>query len=133
MLTEWPLLGDGLDDFVCIDAAGNAYLSINQGDGTASKLPSFRHVTGLDGENKIKETEGFKQDLIRMADIDWDGRGEYLVIDNGGNIRAWRNGWVNDFPKYWEPLGTRFGAKGQDTITSVNLLDLNGDGRADWL
>lgn len=68
-----------------------------------------------------------------MADIDGDGRGDYLAIDDGGNIQAWRNGWVDDIPKYWQSLGKRFDAKGKGNITGVRMLDINGDGRADWL
>ncbi|KAK1239333.1 hypothetical protein MKX07_008821 [Trichoderma sp. CBMAI-0711] len=121
---------DGLDDIVCVDPDGNAYLSINQGDGTATKPPTFKRVSAT---AKIRDTVGFKQNRIRFADIDGDGRGDYLALDDHGNIQAWRNGWVDDIPKYWESLGTRFLAKGKDTIDGVRMLDINGDGRADWL
>ncbi|KAL2859212.1 hypothetical protein BJX68DRAFT_252247 [Aspergillus pseudodeflectus] len=121
---------DGLDDLVCIAENGDAYLSINQGDGTDGKPPTFKRVseTAL-----IKRNEGFARWRIRIADIDGDGRGDYLAIDNEGNIHAWRNGWVDDIPKYWQPLGIRFTGKHKGNITGVRMVDINGDGRADWL
>ncbi|KAJ0423300.1 hypothetical protein BJY00DRAFT_310430 [Aspergillus carlsbadensis] len=121
---------DGLDDLVCIAENGDAYLSINQGDGTDSKPPTFKRASG---SALIKKNEGFARSRIRIADIDGDGRGDYLAIDNGGNIHAWRNGWVDDIPKYWQPLGTRFTGKHKGNITGVRMVDINGDGRADWL
>lgn len=73
-------IADGLDDLVCIDPDGNLYLSINQGDGSASKPPTFKRVSAT---AKIKNTEGFKQDRIVLADIDGDGRGDYCHLDDG--------------------------------------------------
>ncbi|KAI4602200.1 hypothetical protein KJ359_009438 [Pestalotiopsis sp. 9143b] len=120
------LNADGFDDFVCINAEGNMYAGINQRDGTASAPPTFRDI-GL-----IKTNEGYAQDRVRLADIDGDGRADYCVIvDDAGNVRCWRNGWVDDAPAYWEPLGIRFQASGD--IRGIRFEDLNGDGRDDAL
>ncbi|KAF4412991.1 Multidomain esterase [Colletotrichum fructicola] len=121
---------DGLDDLVCIDPDGNLYLSINQGDGSDSKPPTFKRVSTT---AKIKDTEGFKQDRIVLADIDGDGRGDYCHLDDGGNVWCWRNGWVDDIPEYWQALGLRFTAKGMGDVHGVRFEDINGDGRDDWL
>ncbi|KXH49449.1 hypothetical protein CSIM01_03737 [Colletotrichum simmondsii] len=120
--------GDGLDDMVCIDSKGNAYLSINNGDGGRGvRPPTFRHL-GL-----IKSTETSSRDNVRMADIDGDGRGDYLVIDKLGTVTAWRNGWVDDKPKYWQALGVRWEDQYTRDIKGVQFHDINGDGRDDWL
>ncbi|KAJ3941997.1 uncharacterized protein N0V96_007482 [Colletotrichum fioriniae] len=120
--------GDGLDDMVCIDSKGNAYLSINNGDGSRGvRPPTFRHL-GL-----IKSTETSSRDNVRMADIDGDGRGDYLVIDKLGTVTAWRNGWVDDKPKYWQALGVRWEDQYTRDIKGVQFHDINGDGRDDWL
>ncbi|KAH7129387.1 family 3 carbohydrate esterase [Dactylonectria estremocensis] len=110
---------DGLDDVVCIGPEGNLYLSINQGDGdrVAGKPPTFKFL------DKIKENEGYAQDRVGLADIDGDGRSDYGILDDGGNVHFWRNGWVNDKPEYWQSLGLR----------GVRFEDINGDGRDDWL
>ncbi|KAM0544199.1 hypothetical protein ACHAPJ_011950 [Fusarium lateritium] len=122
---------DGLDDFVCITANGDAYLSINRGDGNraAGKSPTFRHV------GKIKSNEGADRDHVVLADIDGDGRGDYGTLDAMGNVRFWRNGWVNDIPQYWQDLGRRFDNTGLGSYAGVRFEDINGDGRDDamWM
>ncbi|KAF7549363.1 hypothetical protein G7Z17_g6445 [Cylindrodendrum hubeiense] len=120
---------DGLDDIVCIGPEGNLYLSVNQGDGdrAAGKPPTFKFL------DKIKENEGALQARVRIADIDGDGRGDYGVIDDSGNIRFWRNGWVDDKPEYWQALGVRSSDNDVKDIKGIRFTDLNGDGRDDFL
>ncbi|OQE36040.1 hypothetical protein PENCOP_c012G03701 [Penicillium coprophilum] len=118
---------DGLDDFVCIGKDGTAYGSINQGDGTNYKPPTFKSI------GKIKEPEGYPQARVRLADIDGDGRADYCVIADNGDITCWRNGWIDDVPKYWQALGKRFTGKGFGDVKGVRFEDINGDGRDDWL
>ncbi|KAK7942571.1 uncharacterized protein PG986_011684 [Apiospora aurea] len=118
---------DGYDDFVCIAPDGNAFASINNRDGNDRSPPSFRPI-GL-----LKQNVGYGGDRVRMGDIDGDGRADYLVMDDGGNILAWRNGWIEDSPRFWEELGMRFPAKGMGDGRGVRFHDLNGDGRDDWL
>ncbi|KAI1841397.1 hypothetical protein JX266_012408 [Neoarthrinium moseri] len=119
--------GDGLDDFVCIAPNGDVYASINKGNGNAKTPPTF-HSIGL-----WKENVGWTQEHIVLADIDGDGRADYCYWDDGGNIRCWRNGWIDDKPKYWQNLGMRFAAKGMGDAHGVRFEDINGDGRDDWL
>lgn len=118
--------GDGLDDLACIDQAGNLYLSINQGDGdrAAGRPPTFKRVSD---SAKIKDTEGYAQDRVVLADIDGDGRADYGIIDDSGNVHFWRNGWIDDIPKYWQALGLRFTAKGMGDVRGVRFEDINGD------
>ncbi|KAK7991495.1 hypothetical protein PG988_000289 [Apiospora saccharicola] len=118
---------DGYDDFVCIAPDGNAFATINNRDGTRDRPPTFRPI-GL-----LKQNVGFGGDRVRMGDIDGDGRSDYLVMDDGGNILAWRNAGTDDTPRYWEELGLRFPAKGMGDGRGVRFNDLNGDGRDDWL
>ncbi|KAL2782461.1 hypothetical protein BJX66DRAFT_345814 [Aspergillus keveii] len=118
---------DGLDDFVCIAKDGTAYASINQGDGSGTRPPSFRQI------GKIKDSEGYPQSRVRLADVDGDGRADYCVLEDNGDTRCWRNGWIDDIPEYWQPLGKRFTGKGMGDINGVRFEDVNGDGRDDWL
>lgn len=73
-------LADGTDDFLCISPNGDVWVSINQG-GYAFK-PRFLW----------KQNEGPKQDRVRIADIDGDGRADYCTIADNGDITCWRNG-----------------------------------------
>lgn len=82
------IIGDGLDDFCCVNAEGNLYASINNGDGSGGSWPTFTYI-GL-----IKDNEGFPQDRVRLADIDGDGRADYGVVFDNGDIQFWRNGWI---------------------------------------
>jgi hypothetical protein len=120
------LTADGLDDIVCTGLQGNAYLSVNQGDGNraAAKPPTFKRVSAT---ALIKTNEGYAQDRVILADINGDGRGDDGIIDDTGNVHFWRNGWIDPIPQYWQPLGLRFTAKGMGYIRGVRFEDINGD------
>lgn len=76
---------------------------------------------------RVTSTSCSKQANVRLADIDGDGRGDYCILDDGGNVHCWRNGWVDDVPEYWQPLCMRFKAKGMGNINGVRFEDVNGD------
>ena len=118
---------DGLDDIVCIDASGNAYLSINQGDGNraSGKPPTFKRASTAG--QKVKNGEGYPQNRVVLGDIDGDGRGDYGVIDDQGNVYFWRNSGVGDLPDYWQYLGLRFTDKNKGDTRGVRFEDINGD------
>lgn len=117
---------DGLDDLVYIDADGNAYLSINQGDGNraAGTSPTFKRVSDT---ALIMATKGFTRDYVVLADIDGDGRADYGTIDSSGNVNFYRNGGNGDAPDYWQALGQKFDGKGYGDVTGTRFEDVNGD------
>ncbi|UKZ74641.1 hypothetical protein TrVFT333_002311 [Trichoderma virens FT-333] len=128
--------GDGLDDFICIGPDGNMYVSINRG----GNPPKFEP---LENGGLIKEGYSWaRQDRIRLGDIDGDGRLDYCAIDDKGDIYCWRNGGVGDAPTaahngYWQSFVVgepTFRAQHEtEGIGGVNLVDINGDGRSDWV
>jgi hypothetical protein len=118
---------DGLDDMVCVAANSNMSLAINKGDGNSSKLLLFSN------KGIVKKNEGYAQDCVRLGDIDGDGRADYGILDDSGNIRFWRNEWINDTPVYWQLLGSRFTAKGMGDGRGVRFEDINGDCCDDWI
>lgn len=115
---------DGLDDAVCIHDDGSLYLSINEGNGSGDKLPTFSYI-GL-----IKDSEA-PQERVRLADIDGDGRGDYGVIKDDGSIEFWRNGGVKDAPEDWQHLGVRSTIQPPSTdsehFPGIRFEDINGD------
>ncbi|KAJ4413888.1 hypothetical protein N0V82_008243 [Gnomoniopsis sp. IMI 355080] len=113
--------GDGLDDFVCIAPNGDAVSSFNRG--------------GLSFENLgiAKHNEGPVQKYIRLGDIDGDGRCDYCALNDDGSMRCWRNGGLKDISDNWQAMGTVFNAKNFGDIDGVRLVDINGDGRSDYL
>ncbi|KAK2669954.1 SGNH hydrolase superfamily [Fusarium oxysporum f. sp. vasinfectum] len=117
---------DGYDDFLCVSPNGDTLASINNRDGTATSPPTFKKI------GMIKGNVGYKQDRVRWGDIDGDGRADYMILDDVGNVHAWRNSGTSDTP-FWQSLGLRFTAKGMGDMRGVRFEDINGDGRDDWL
>ncbi|KAL1835601.1 hypothetical protein VTJ49DRAFT_6345 [Mycothermus thermophilus] len=118
---------DGLDDFICLGDQGNMYVAINDG-GTP---PVFRDI-GL----YKKAPMGYTHNNVRLGDIDGDGRLDYCVVAGSGNIYCWRNGGWGEKAGWWQDLGNGkpvFTGKGMGNIDGVQLVDLNGDFRSDWL
>ncbi|KAI8261062.1 Multidomain esterase [Colletotrichum sp. SAR 10_98] len=107
------LNGDGLDDFVCIGSDGVVFASINNGNGGGGILPTFTH----NGTWKARDP-AYAQADIRIADIDGDGRADFVGLRSNGD--AWA-------------MGRRFEGKGMGNLAGTRFEDLNGDGCADWL
>jgi hypothetical protein len=121
---------DGLDDFICVGPEGDISLAINNG-GTG--LPTFT-VVGL-----IMAAQEDVQNRVRLGDIDGDGRCDYCLVHNNGDLHCWRNGGNGLAPTsayengLWQDLGLVWtGGDGGDS-DSVMLVDINGDHRTDWL
>ncbi|SPO00343.1 related to acetylxylan esterase [Cephalotrichum gorgonifer] len=118
---------DGLDDFICIGVDGSMFVSVNVG----GNPPKFEWRGQARGP-----TNGYEQKHVRLGDIDGDGRLDYCLIGDDGNIRCWRNGGLGDLPAYWQDMSPGqpiFLAKGMGDIRGVRFVDINGDFRADWI
>ncbi|KAL5335544.1 hypothetical protein BJX70DRAFT_401448 [Aspergillus crustosus] len=128
--------GDGLDDFICINGVANMYVAINNGENP----PKFEPLLN-GGLIRKGDASWAKQDRVRLGDMDGDGRLDYCLINNSGNIYCWRNAGIGlaptaDYGGTWQPLvgGYTFQAQGEKQgIPGVHLVDINGDGRADWV
>ncbi|OJJ35887.1 hypothetical protein ASPWEDRAFT_41117 [Aspergillus wentii DTO 134E9] len=126
------LNNDGYDDFICIARNGAMYVSMHRG--VMDGIPTFESiglVRGAPGDD-------LGQENVRLGDIDGDGRVDYCLIHGNGDIRCWRNGGQGDAPTtknngYWQDLGIVFTGKGMGDISGVQLIDINGDFRSDWL
>lgn len=78
--------GDGRADALCISATGDLSAWYNKDGGQDPREPNWVPS----GHNPIKRGEG-PRNRIRIADIDGDGRVDYLVIDDAGNVNGWSN------------------------------------------
>ncbi|KAM7211830.1 hypothetical protein V8F06_012803 [Rhypophila decipiens] len=122
------LNGDGLDDFICVGPEGGAFAAINNGDGSNTHPPTFTSI------GRIRSPmSGYDQSRVRFGDLDGDGRADFCLLEISGDMRCWRNGGWGNAPAYWQPMGTRFTGKGMGDLRGVNFVDINGDGRDDWL
>jgi len=115
--------GDGLADYLWVAENGDATAYKNGGakaGGGWLWYPLGIIVTGLGGTRAT----------TRFADIDGDGRAEYLIVGPTGSLNAWFNSGFSDTP-VWQEMGEI--ATGVGDTAGVYLEDLNGDGRADYI
>ena len=79
-------------------------------------------------------TYGGDGSRVVYADLDGDGRADYIQVNADSSVQAWLNGG----PKpsggdwYWFPQGTIASGVGASG-SSIRFSDLNGDGRADYV
>jgi hypothetical protein len=120
--------GDGKADFIHVSEEGLviAYRNGGQGSGGAGAGTWVWQSLGT-----ISDCLGNgRRESIRFADIDGDGRADYLVIGPSGSVTAWLNIGSGQTPE-WRYIGEI--ASGDGDRAGVHLLDMNGDGRADYL
>lgn len=122
------LNGDKRADYVQVAANGNFRASINTvgKPGKPDWADVGRYDIKVDGE-------------VRFADIDGDGRDDYLQVSPNGAVRAWRNtgGGQSSTPGKasrlkFELWGVVFTSKGF-TSDHLRFADINGDSRDDIL
>jgi hypothetical protein len=65
---------------------------------------------------------------VRLGDIDGDGRVDYCLIADNGDITCWRNGGAGRTPT-WQDMGIVFTGKNKGNIDGVRFVDINGDVR----
>jgi hypothetical protein len=125
----WTRFGDfnndGYDDFLCLEDNGDLVVSINQRTG---KSPMFGPPA------VVRPSTGIDRSMVRLGDIDGDGRLDYCYLDASQNLWCFRNGGTGDTPAYWQDFaggGPTFDGKGWPEMTGIRLVDINGDFRAD--
>ncbi|KAL3494527.1 hypothetical protein BJX62DRAFT_234129 [Aspergillus germanicus] len=112
--------GDGRDDYLWVSEEGAVTAYLNQaGDGAGNPIwiPQGEIVTGV----------GATRDKVVFADINGDGRADYLVVGHNGDLEA----WLNIDTGVWLPQGKI--ATGVGAAAGVRIVDVNGDSRADYL
>ncbi|KAL2827127.1 hypothetical protein BDW59DRAFT_171436 [Aspergillus cavernicola] len=110
---------NSLDDFICIGLDRNAFASVNNSNGTKSDPLTFTYL------GKWKQNKGYPQAQVRVGNMDGDGRADYCVLEKNRDMSCWRNRWINDAPKYWQPLRKRFTGKGIGNLAGL-WVDNNG-------
>lgn len=125
--------GDGLDDYLFVDGNGATTVYLNGGPQANANLGWI--WIPQNGGNPIATGIGSTRAFVHFADIDGDGKADYLGVDpssgavtyyrNGGANPAAANGWL------WIPEGQI--ATGIGEGGGVRFGDIDGDGRADYI
>ncbi|UIX33315.1 FG-GAP repeat domain-containing protein [Streptomyces sp. GQFP] len=120
--------GDGKDDYLVVNDDGSVDAWRNTGgdhDGQAGWVAMGRIAA---------DTGSGPSDVITFADIDGDGRDDYLVIGSNGQVNAWLNdGGDQDGRAGWISRGQIAAGVGDQAEGTVVFADINGDDRDDYL
>ncbi|MBB4926403.1 FG-GAP-like repeat-containing protein [Kitasatospora kifunensis] len=117
--------GDGKADYWVINPDGSVNVWLNRGGDQAGPngwLPIGKVATGVTTN----------QDQVRLADFTGDGKADYCVIKDDGEVDVWLNrGGDIVGNNGWQSIGKV--ASGVTTDRSrVRLADFDGDGKADY-
>ncbi|KAH8684260.1 SGNH hydrolase-type esterase domain-containing protein [Tricladium varicosporioides] len=119
--------GDGRDDYVWVDVDGSTALWLNGGIGEDGNWI-------WTSKGKIANGIGATRDEIRLADIDGDGKADYLFVNKStGVTKMWRNGGMSSDDRWvWISKGEIVTEAGT-TGSFVRFADVGGTGRSDYL
>ena len=124
------MTGDGRDDFCCIGPDGGVTCWQNTKD-VDPRAPKWIAM------GTVKQSEGFPQAQVRLADLDGYGRADYIVFSaDMKNIYGWRNGALsNSGSAYWYPMQGVFKDLPSHDLSQWHFVDVNGDGKDDlvWI
>ncbi|MFF3005560.1 FG-GAP-like repeat-containing protein [Kitasatospora sp. NPDC057940] len=116
--------GDGKADYIVINPDGSVNVWLNRGGDQAG---------GWQGIGQVAAGVTNRQEQVRFADFDGDGRSDYLVIEDNGTVKVWLNrGGDQAGADGWYGIGQIATGVTNDR-TRVRLADLDGDGKADYL
>jgi lysophospholipase L1-like esterase len=118
--------GNGRDDYLRVDEATGSvdvYYDTEGEDGKPHWSPSPNVIPGV----------GATREAVRFADVNGDGRDDYLIVGPAGSIDA----YVNTEGSGGKPTFTKITAWAQGvpegSRDKLRLADVNGDGKADYL
>lgn len=124
--------GDGRADYLVMGDGGSIVAYLNRG----TDVPGGG---GWQYRGEYASGAGVPADRVRLADINADGRADYLVVHDGGMVDAWVNqgGDSVDAQGVWRPTWQawpQFARGGTGAKASqVQFADMDGDGKADYL
>ncbi|QCX74663.1 Cytolethal distending toxin subunit B precursor [Streptomyces sp. YIM 121038] len=115
--------GDGLLDYLVVEDDGSVRAHLNRGG------------DGKDGwSDRGTFASGAKPgSTIRFADINGDGKADYLSVADDGAVTAWINNGGDGKGGFTEYGTFASGPGGPGSGADVSFADINGDGKADYL
>ncbi|MFY1683766.1 FG-GAP repeat domain-containing protein [Micromonospora sp. WMMD730] len=113
--------GDGRNDYLVVNDAGRVTAWLND---------RYGHPDPWDWKSLIASSSA-PRDQVRFADLNGDGRDDYLAVGDQGQVRAWLNTGTGNGVA-WTSQGVIASGVGY-TRDRVELAEINGDRRADYL
>ncbi|MFE5870079.1 trypsin-like serine protease, partial [Streptomyces roseifaciens] len=120
--TDIDFDGDGKADYLVVEDNGSVHAWLNRGGDTRGGWSDY----GI-----VAKGAGAPGSKVRFADINADGKADYLIVEDNGAVRAFindggdtRGGWTN-----YGTIAKGAGAPG----TKVRFADINADHKADYL
>ncbi|MFD0746284.1 FG-GAP-like repeat-containing protein [Phytohabitans flavus] len=122
------LNGDRRADYINVNPGSSVHAWLNGGP----QIGDDSYVWHTQG--KIANGVNVPGPQVRFADLDGDGRADYINLNPDGSAQAWLNGGAQpgDDSYIWNPVGTAASGVGEHA-TRIRFADVNGDGRADYL
>ncbi|KAJ4307605.1 hypothetical protein N0V84_012612 [Fusarium piperis] len=115
------LNNDGITDYIMADSDGTVRAWINGGIGKPNQWTSLGEIN--------PPWSGITRDMIRMADVDGDGKADMIVLYSGGAAKVWQN---IDNGRKFKPLDSKW-ATGLESRDKVYFKDMDGDGYTDYV
>ncbi|KAL6864240.1 SGNH hydrolase-type esterase domain-containing protein [Trichoderma novae-zelandiae] len=121
--------GDGIDDYLVINPkTGKLIVYLNQGPSKANKYNwLFKPIGSLH--------EGLGPGAnVRFADIDGDGRDDYIYLHPNGRTTIYRNTFTRDRPgPHFLPMPRADASGISQRPEEISFQDINHDGKADYV
>ncbi|KQX50019.1 hypothetical protein ASD33_15425 [Streptomyces sp. Root1304] len=117
--------GDGRSDYLVVGANGNVRALLN-------KVGANGAIAWSDLGYVASGSAGWTGGQVRFADVDGDGRSDYLVVGANGNVHAYRNSGTGTTVT-WEDLGFIAAGSSGWTDSQIRFADYDGDRKADYV
>ena len=116
--------GDGKDDLVVGNYAGNIKVWMNSGSDTwpTEATGAANPFDGIDVGTRAAPT---------LVDVNGDGKNDLVVGNNDGNIKVWMNSGSNTWPTEATGAANPFDGIDVGSYAVPTLVDVNGDGKDD--
>ncbi|SPO04540.1 uncharacterized protein DNG_07225 [Cephalotrichum gorgonifer] len=124
--------GTGLGVGGC-GSGGGSGSSGCKGGNWESKGTVFNSYNVWDSVSTIMEAQkDGKREKVILADLNGDGRTDYVLADDDGTVRGWLGGKDLN-PSSWTSLGKINPSWKEVNGSMVRMADVNGDGKADMI
>lgn len=127
--------GDGRAEYIWISPTGSVGAYLNDGN-APDNGPNAAKLQWVPMGELLPGALGSRRSDIVFADVNGDGRADYLWIDRStGAVKAWLNEPSGDrLRPNWNDIGLIASGPGDGSGGhGIQFADLNGDGRAEYL